>query len=82
MENIRTMMTNHETVYKYVKSLYSRGSMLISRFKTVKLFSSFLCNDYGCHLWSKYKQYSYRCVVVAFNNEIRQKMIYVCNLCL
>ena len=42
-------------IMRYVKSLYSKGNMLISRFKTcssnikVKLFRAFLCNAYGCH---------------------------------
>ena len=50
----------------------------ISCFKTfsssikVKLFRSFLCNAYGCHLWSTYKQYTYKCVVVVFNNIYRK----------
>ena len=67
-----------DDIMRHVKSLYSRGNMLISRFKTcsfsikLKLFRSFLCNAYGCHLWSKYKQYSYKRVVVAFNNIYRQ----------
>ena len=67
-----------DDIMRYVKSLYSRGNMLISRFKTcsssikVKLFRSFLCNAYGCHLWSTYKQYTYKRVVVAFNNIYRK----------
>jgi len=50
----------------YAKSLYSRGNMLISRFKPcsssikVKSFRSFLCNAYGCYLWSTYKQYTHK----------------------
>jgi len=76
---------------KYVKSIYSRGNMLISCFKTcsssskVQLFRSFFCNAYGCHLWSMYKQYTHKRVVVAFNI---QKIVwyfkreeYVYNLC-
>ena len=67
-----------DDIMRYVKSLYSRGNMLISRFKTcsssikVKLFRSFLCNAYGCHLWSTYKQYTHKRVVVAFNNIHRE----------
>ena len=67
-----------DDIMRYVKSLYSRGNMLISRFKTcsssikVKLFRSFLCNAYSCHLWSTYKQYSFKRVVVAFNNIYRK----------
>jgi hypothetical protein len=52
--------------------------MLSNRFKTcsssikVKLFRSFLCNAYGCHLWSTYKEYLYKRVLVAINNIYRQ----------
>jgi len=66
-----------DDIMRYVKSLYSRGNMLINRFKTcsssikVKLFRSFLCNAYVCHLWSTYKQYTYKRIVVAFNNIYR-----------
>jgi len=67
-----------DDIMRYVKSLYSRGNILISRFKTcyscikVKLFRSFLYNAYGCHLWPTYKQYTYKRVVVAFNNIYRK----------
>jgi len=49
-----------------------------SHFKTcssnikVKLFRSFLCNAYGCHFWSKYKQYLSKRAVMAFNNTYRK----------
>ena len=60
---------------RYVKSLYSRGNVLINRFKTcsssIKV-TSFFCNAYICHLWSTYKQYTYKRVVVAFNNISRK----------
>ena len=52
--------------------------MLISRFKTcshevkVNLFKSFLSNAYGCHLWTKYKQCTFKRVVVAYNNIYRK----------
>ena len=52
-----------DDIMRYVKSLYSRGNMIISRFKTY---------PYGCHLWSTYKQYTYKRVVVAFNNIYRK----------
>ena len=66
-----------DDIIRYVKSLYSRGNMLISRFKIcsssikVKLFRLFLCKTYGSHLWSIYKQYTYKRILVAFNNIYR-----------
>ena len=59
------------------------SSILIScfKFKTcsssikVKLFRSFLWNAYGCHLWSTYKQYMYKWVVVG-NNICRKLFFY------
>jgi len=62
---------------RYVKSLHPRRNMLISRFKTcssgikVKLFRSFLYNAFDCYLWSTYKQYKHKRVVVGFNNIYR-----------
>ena len=55
-----------DDIMRYAKTLDSKGNMLISRFKTcssrikVKLFRPFLCNAHGCHLWSTYKQYTYK----------------------
>ena len=75
-----------DDIMRYVKSLYSRGNMRISHFKTssfsikVKLFRTLLCNTYGCHLWSMYKQYTYKLiykrVVVAFNNIYRNYLVF------
>ena len=67
-------MRDDDDIMRHVRSLYTRGNMLISRFKTcshevkVKLFKSFLSNVYGCHLWTKYKQCTFKLVVVAYNN--------------
>ena len=34
------------------------------------------CSVYGYHLWSTYKQYTYKCVVVAFNNTYRNYLVF------
>jgi len=39
-----------------------------SKYVLPVLFRTFICNAYDCHLWSKYKQYSYKRIVVAFYN--------------
>lgn len=67
-----------DDIFRQVKSIYARGNMLISRFRTcsddvkLKLFRSFLSNAYGSHLWTKYKFVTYRKVVVAYNDIFRK----------
>ena len=74
---IRDKHQDDADVTRYAKSLYSRGNRRSSPFKTCsftikeKWFRSFLCNAHGCHLWSTYKQYTYKHVVMAFNNIYR-----------
>ena len=54
-------LDDDDDIRRHVKSLYTRGNILISRFRfcsedvKLKLFRSFLRNAYGCHLWTKYK---------------------------
>jgi len=65
-----------DDIMSCVKSLYSRGNMLTSLSKTCSsknyLDHSILCYAYGCHLWSTYKQYTHKRVVVAFNDIDRK----------
>ena len=61
--------------YRNVKASVSNPTVVSLYFNTysssieVKLFRSFLCNPYDCHMWSKYKHYSHKRVVVAINNK-------------
>jgi len=62
------------------KSIYCTGNMLIQRFKfcTVEtkkmLFTTYMYNMYGCHLWSNFLKVSYNKVKVAYNNICRYLM--------
>jgi len=75
---IQDKREDDDDIMRHVKSLYTRGNILINRFRAcsfdvkIQLFRSFLCNAYGCQLWSKYKQCTYKRAVVAYNNIFRK----------
>jgi hypothetical protein len=57
-------------------AIYARGNMLIQKFRKcstdvkIQIFKSY-CNVYCGQLWSKYPDYAYRSVKVAYNNICR-----------
>jgi hypothetical protein len=65
-------------ILRHVRAIYTRGNMLISRFKIctdeVKLclFRSYLSSIYGGQLWTNFKSNVFKKAVVAYNNVYRK----------
>ena len=70
-------MKDDEDITRQIKSVYSRGNILVKHFKhcsngvKVELFRSYLLNMYCCQLWCNYSVTLYKRLKVAFNNILR-----------
>ncbi len=74
---VLSSFSDDEDLARQMRCLYIRGNLLARNFSTcsneakIKLFKSFCCNLYSCHLWSSFKKSSFHKVRVAYNNCFR-----------
>ena len=74
---ITSEFSDNRDITRQIRSTYSRGNVLISKFRKcsnevkVQLFSSFCSNLYCSSLWSNYRKDVYNRLRVAYNNVFR-----------
>ena len=75
---LQSNQSDESDMKRHVKGIYTRGNMLVSRFKNCSanvkkhLFQAYCSNAYGSQLWSNYKKSMYQKVKVAYNDVYRK----------
>ena len=75
---LQSNQSDESDMKRHVKGIYTRGNMLVSRFKNCSanvkkhLFQAYCSNAYGSQLWSNYKKSVYQKVKVAYNDVYRK----------
>ena len=75
---IDNCLSDNDDIIRHVKAIYTRGNLLISKFKACSinvkthLFNAYLHSIYCCQLWTNYKDRIYKKAVVAYNAVYRK----------